>query len=103
MGKFIMLVGLPGSGKSTFAKNLGYNIFSSDELRKELWGDESKQGNNTELFTELHRRIKKALKNANFFKKPVIYNSPLIKYCMFILGLIFDLSMFFKLSLKLTV
>ena len=63
MNKFIMLVGLPGSGKSTFAKNLGYKIFSSDELRKELWGDESIQGNNTELFTELHRRIKEALKN----------------------------------------
>lgn len=63
MGKFIMLVGLPGSGKSTFAETLGYTIFSSDKLRKELWGDESIQGDKTELFTELHRRIKEALKN----------------------------------------
>lgn len=63
MGKFIMLVGLPGSGKSTFAETLGYTIFSSDKLRKELWGDENIQGDNTELFAELHRRIKRELKN----------------------------------------
>ena len=63
MGKFIMLVGLPGSGKSTFAKELGYIIFSSDELRKELWGNENIQGNNEELFKELHNRIKVALNN----------------------------------------
>ena len=63
MGKFIMLVGLPGSGKSTLAESFNCKIFSSDKLRKELWGNESTQGNNTELFTKLHKRIKKALKN----------------------------------------
>lgn len=39
MCKFIMLVGLPGSGKSTYAKKLeeeGYRIHSSDAIRKEL-------------------------------------------------------------------
>ena len=64
MNNFMMLVGLPGSGKTTFAENfIGCKIFSSDKLRKELWGDESIQGNNTELFTELHKRIKKALRD----------------------------------------
>lgn len=39
---WIMLCGLPGSGKSTiagiFAEELGWNIFSSDRIRKELAG-----------------------------------------------------------------
>lgn len=63
---FTMLVGLPASGKSTYAQKVAeeYNatIFSSDALRKELWGDESTQGDNTKLFTELHRRIKDCLR-----------------------------------------
>ena len=40
---FTMLVGLPASGKSTYAQELAkeYNstVFSSDALRAELWGD----------------------------------------------------------------
>lgn len=62
MNKFYMLVGLPGSGKSTIANEINGMIFSSDKLRKELWGDESIQGNNNELFKELHNRIKSSLK-----------------------------------------
>ena len=66
---FIMLVGLPASGKSTYAQELAkeYNstVFSSDALRAELWGDESIQGDNTKLFTELHRRIKDCLREGN--------------------------------------
>lgn len=50
-----------GSGKSTVAKNLRGDIFSSDTLRKELWGSESTQGDNNELFNELHKRIKNNL------------------------------------------
>ena len=66
---FIMLVGLPASGKSTkaqeFAKIYDAKIFSSDALRAELWGDESVQGDNTKLFNELHRRIKDCLRDGN--------------------------------------
>lgn len=44
---FIMLVGLPGSGKSTYAELLKkqYNaiICSSDEARKKITGDENNQ------------------------------------------------------------
>lgn len=42
MVEFIMLVGLPGSGKSTYAEKLkekGYIIHSSDAIREELTGD----------------------------------------------------------------
>lgn len=53
--RFIMLVGIAGSGKSTYAENYvdevmyadkgnpAIVIHSSDRIRKELWGDESIQ------------------------------------------------------------
>lgn len=50
-----------GSGKSTIAKHLRGDVFSSDALRKELWGDENIQGDNNILFDELHKRIKNNL------------------------------------------
>ena len=61
------MVGLPASGKSTkaqeYAKAYNAIIFSSDALRKELYGDESIQSDNTKLFNTLHRQIKTHLKN----------------------------------------
>ena len=73
-----MMIGLPGSGKSVYAK-LIYNqypsdaiaIHSSDDLREELYGDVNNQENNTDLFVELHKRIKTDLKNG----KSVIYDA----------------------------
>ena len=57
-----MMVGLPGSGKSYHASMylsyLGdYIVCSSDELRKNMFGDESHQANNREVFDALHRQI----------------------------------------------
>ena len=76
---FIMLVGLPGSGKSTYAKLLKkqYNaiICSSDAVRKKITGDENNQKNNNEVFLILHRRIKELLKNG----ENVIYDATNIK------------------------
>lgn len=60
--KFYMMVGIPGSGKSHLAEELGVKVYSSDKLREELWGNESVQGDNNEIFTELYRRIKDSLK-----------------------------------------
>ena len=65
--KLTMLIGVSGSGKSTFAKRLKDAgeidlIISSDALRAELFGDENDQNHNNELFNELHNRIRKALK-----------------------------------------
>lgn len=73
-----IMIGLPGSGKSVYAKSI-YNqypsgaivIHSSDDLREELYGDVNNQKNNTDLFVELHRRIKTDLKNG----KSVIYDA----------------------------
>lgn len=65
----VMMVGLPASGKSTYAKELAKKInatiFSSDELRKEMFGDVNNQDNNSELFIELHKRIKDCLKSGS--------------------------------------
>lgn len=65
----VMMVGLSGSGKSTYAHKLAQEnnaiIFSSDGLREELYGDINDQTHNHELFIELHRRIKTALKEGN--------------------------------------
>lgn len=67
--EFIMMVGLPASGKSTFAKELaeqnGAIICSSDEIRREIFGDENCQDDNTRVFKILHNRIKENLKNGN--------------------------------------
>ena len=80
MTKFIMMVGLPGSGKSLRAKNLAVKenaiIHSSDNLRQELFGDKNTQDNNEELFKELHRRIKHDLKG----EQNVIYDATNISY-----------------------
>lgn len=66
MAELIYLVGLPGSGKSTYANKLkekGYKVFSSDSIRKELYGDENIQGDGNKVFNILHKRISENLKN----------------------------------------
>lgn len=63
---FIMLVGIPGSGKTTYAKKCFdeklYKHISSDEVRKELWGDENCQDDPGKVFSVVHERTLKALK-----------------------------------------
>lgn len=78
--KFIMMCGLPASGKSTHAKVLARVedavIHSSDEIRKELFGDESVQTDNSKVFEVLHKRVKEDLKNG----ESVIYDATNIAY-----------------------
>lgn len=70
-----MMVGLPGSGKSTYAKELSNDLdaitCSSDIIRKELCGDINSQDKNEEVFKLLHNRIKENLKDG----KSVIYDA----------------------------
>lgn len=57
---FIMLCGLPGSGKSTYAERLasaGYAVISSDATRYELFGDENDQLNNGLVFHTMRQRM----------------------------------------------
>lgn len=64
--KFIMLVGIPGSGKSTFAEELHDEIFnsvivSSDAIREEFFGDASVQSDAKRVFAEMEKRTKDCL------------------------------------------
>lgn len=64
--EFLMLVGLPGSGKSTYIKkyfNQNLRVHSSDAIREELSGDESNQDINGKVFDLLHKRVREDLKN----------------------------------------
>lgn len=65
---FTMLVGLPASGKSTYAKSLkqAYGeektiIIESDSYRERLYGDSAIQGDNSKLFELIHSDILKRL------------------------------------------
>lgn len=65
MNKLIFLIGLPGSGKSTYANKYlaeDCKILSSDGIRKELFGDENNQENNQLVFRTLYERAKQFLK-----------------------------------------
>ena len=75
---FNMMVGLPYSGKSYFvnkykAENDEY--ISSDEIRKELYGDESDQTNPNKVFEIMYKRTCKALSE----NKSVWYDATNIK------------------------
>ena len=72
----ILLVGIPGSGKTTYAekyieKNPGTVHLSSDKICKELWGDEAIQGDNNEVFSLMQSRAINALN----FGDNVIYDA----------------------------
>lgn len=62
---FTMMVGIPGSGKSTVAKYLSESknavIFSSDEYRERVFGDVNDQSHNSEVFEILHKDMIESL------------------------------------------
>ena len=80
MNKLYMMIGLPASGKSTIAKDIakseGAIIVSSDEIRKELFGDINDQSNNVKVFEEVINRAKFYLAN----KYNVIIDATNINY-----------------------
>ena len=61
MPKMYVLVGLPGSGKSTLCTGMTAMALSSDGIRAELWGDEVVQGDAREVFDILYARAEQAL------------------------------------------
>lgn len=66
--KLVLLVGIPGAGKTTYAtkyikENPNTIHLSSDSIRKELWGSEVIQGDNNEIFSLMHDRALEALNN----------------------------------------
>jgi predicted kinase len=73
--KCFLLVGIPASGKTTYAKQLatvtGSIVLSTDEIRKKLYGSENIQGNWKEIESELHKSIKRYIA----LKIPVIVDA----------------------------
>ena len=66
--EMILLIGLPGSGKSTWAERFAANrnytvIVSSDKIREELYGNEATQGDNNKIFSLVRERAEEALKD----------------------------------------
>lgn len=64
----ILLVRIPGSGKTAYAKKYIEQAantvhLSSDSIRKELYGDESIQGNPADVFSLMQKRAVEALNN----------------------------------------
>jgi predicted kinase len=66
MNKFYMMIGVPGSGKSTIAEEIALNepavIVSSDVVRGDLYGDESIQGDPAKVFRIVHENVKHYLR-----------------------------------------
>ncbi len=67
----ILLVGIPGSGKTTYAKKYISEYpktpihLSSDKIREELYGDETVQGNPGEVFALMQKRAIEALNDGH--------------------------------------
>lgn len=63
MKTLTILIGLPGSGKTTIAANKKADtvLVSSDAIRAELYGKEEVQGNPSEVFSRYYGKIEYAL------------------------------------------
>lgn len=70
-----LLIGPPGSGKSTFAQQLAplanYQIVSTDQIREQLYGDASIQGN----WPEIEHQILQQIRSSIALNQPVIYDA----------------------------
>ena len=73
--KLVVMIGLPGSGKSTIAAKLekeeGYLWLSSDNIREELYGNAAEQKDSTKVFNIMKNRAIAALKN----EENVVYDA----------------------------
>jgi predicted kinase len=59
--KLILLIGIPGSGKTTLAKKLvdkNFKRICADEIRGELYGDQIVQGDSTQVFAIFFERLR---------------------------------------------
>ncbi len=65
MKRLILLVGVPGSGKTTLAQNLvskGFDRLCADDIRLELYGDAAQQGDPKRVFAIFFERFETLLK-----------------------------------------
>jgi len=70
MTKLILLIGLPGGGKSTLAKKLlaecpQMSLISTDAIRGQLFGSQAVQGPWLLIWREIERQFQQAIATAN--------------------------------------
>ncbi len=66
MAKLIVIIGLPGSGKSFLAQQLlrfhpDYHLISTDAIRSQLFGDESLQGPWSAILHQIQQQFQQAV------------------------------------------
>jgi len=64
--ELVMMVGIPGSGKSTYVQQLkekGYEVINPDAIRFELTGDMADQSQNKRVWDLTYERLVKLLKS----------------------------------------
>jgi predicted kinase len=59
--KIIIIVGLPGSGKSTYLARLGVNAISSDEIRRLIADDPRDQSMNARIFASIRYLVRQRI------------------------------------------
>jgi predicted kinase len=65
MPKLILMVGIPGCGKTTLSKRVvdkGFHYMNADKIRLELYGEEIIQGDPAEVFKIFFERLEEAMK-----------------------------------------
>jgi len=67
--RIIVLIGLPGSGKTTFVRRLGVPVLSSDHIRKLLADDE----NNQMIHSRVFATIRYLLRHRLAIGRPITY------------------------------
>lgn len=76
MSRLIILIGIPGSGKSSIAKYLQsefqeYKTISTDAIRAKIFGNEEIQGPWLKIWDEVEKQLQQAVINTN----TVIYDA----------------------------
>ncbi len=66
MKKLILMIGVPGSGKTTLARKIadkGFKYINADSIREELYGNAAEQGDKEEVFALFFKRLDELMKD----------------------------------------